>query len=205
MAATKHTSLCVDGKYQLRHSRRMTQKAELTGRMLSVVAAFATVMLAFLLTLNEQMSRAQYRNAANNHLLIARGYTDATNGTVTITGDVDRGGRKVIELRIKEGQRVSKGEMVAVLSEYPRLDIAVGMWEIDLKKMKLQREALLAGPRVTEIAISEAGIKSTIDQEKLATLNRQRSARPADQKELEVSIAERNLANQRASVELAKR
>src|SRR5262245_48517710 len=147
----------------------MTWKSELTGRLLSLLTVFAIVVLALWLAPNHQLNSAQDRQQANNHPLIARGYTDATMGTVTIAGDA-RGGQKVIELRIKEGQKVKLGEIVAVLSGYPRSEIAVGMAELRLKQLKMQREAMLTGPRAAEIAMSDAGARQTNDQQRLAAL-----------------------------------
>ena len=175
----------------------------LTGRALGVVTMIAIVALALWLTPSRQRSSAQDRDQANNRPLIARGYTDAANGTVVIAGD-PLGGQTVIELRIKEGQTVKRDQIIAVLSNYPRADITVRMAEANLQKLKQERETMLTGARVTRIAMQEATVRTTIDLNKLKGLERLRSARPADQKELEVSIAERNLANQKATLELQK-
>ena len=175
----------------------------LTGRALGVVTMIAIVALALWLTPSRQRSSAQDRDQANNRPLIARGYTDAANGTVVIAGD-PLGGQTVIELRIKEGQTVKRDQIIAVLSNYPRADITVRMAEANLQKLKQERETMLTGARVTRIAMQEATVRTTIDLNKLKDLERLRSARPADQKELEVSIAERNLANQKATLELQK-
>jgi len=175
----------------------------LTGRALGVVTMIAIVALALWLTPSRQRSSAQDRDQANNQPLIARGYTDAANGTVVIAGD-PLGGQTVIELRIKEGQTVKRDQIIAVLSNYPRADITVRMAEANLEKVKRERETMLTGARVTRIAMQEATVRTTIDLNKLKGLERLRSARPADQKELEASIAERNLANQKATLELQK-
>ncbi len=175
----------------------------LTGRALGVVTMIAIVALALWLTPSRQRSSAQDRDQANNQPLIARGYTDAANGTVVIAGD-PLGGQTVIELRIKEGQTVKRDQIIAVLSNYPRADITVRMAEASLQKLKVHRETMLTGPRVTSIAMQEADLRMTIDNNKLKDLDRLRSARPADQKALEVSIAKRNFENQKAGLELQK-
>jgi multidrug resistance efflux pump len=150
------------------------------------------------------MSSAQDRERSDRQPLISRGYTDATNGTVIMAGD-PAGGQKVLELRIKEGQTVKRDEVIAVLSNYPQADIAVRMAEANLEKSKLLRQAMLTGPPVTQIAIDEAAIATTIEHNKLEALLRQRSGKPPDMKALEISITERALANQKASLELRKR
>ena len=42
--------------------------------------------------------------------LIARGYTDAPEGTAVVAGD-PAGGSVLVELRVKDGQKVKKGEV----------------------------------------------------------------------------------------------
>jgi len=49
--------------------------------------------------------------------LISRGYTDAPAGTALIAGD-PAGGGVLIELRITDGQKVKRDEIIAVLSNY---------------------------------------------------------------------------------------
>ena len=41
--------------------------------------------------------------------LIARGYTDAPEGTAVVAGD-PAGGSVLVELKVKDGQKVKKGE-----------------------------------------------------------------------------------------------
>src|SRR5262245_15902825 len=94
------------------------------GRVLGILTIVAIVVLAFWLTPIRQMSSAQDRQEASNRPLIARGYTDAATGTVVVAGD-PTGGASVIDLRVKEGQKVKRGDVMAVLSNYPAADIAV--------------------------------------------------------------------------------
>ncbi len=49
--------------------------------------------------------------------LISRGYTDAPSGTAIIAGD-PQGGGVLIELKIADGQKVKKGEVIAVPARY---------------------------------------------------------------------------------------
>ena len=160
------------------------------------------VALALWLTPFQHISSAQDR--PNSRPLIARGYTDAATGTVIVAGD-PAGGQTVLELRIKDGQAVKRGEIIAVLSNYPRADTLVRMAEGDLEKIKQTRDTILSGTRVAQIAIDEAALKSSIEDNKLQGLLRQRSGKPPDQKELEVSIENRGLENQKASLALQKK
>ncbi len=135
--------------------------------------------------------------------LIARGITGAPDGTVVVSGEA-AGGYVLIELRIRERQRVGKGEIIAVLSHYHRADSALRMAEADLTKLKITHDSVLNGTRVAEIALQEAAIKSTVESNKLQALQRVRSAKPADQKEIEAGLTERALERQKATLELMK-
>src|SRR3954469_13472455 len=56
--------------------------------------------------------------------LISRGYTDAPAGPAVIAGD-PTGGGVLQELRIADGQKVKRDEVIAVLSNYSRADVTV--------------------------------------------------------------------------------
>jgi multidrug efflux pump subunit AcrA (membrane-fusion protein) len=135
--------------------------------------------------------------------LISRGYTEAPAGTVVVAGN-PLGGYTVLELRIKDGQQVKRDEIIAVLSNYPAADISVRIAEAALAKLKRMHDDVLMGTRVTQIALLEAALKSTIESNKLGVLERLRSGRPKDQKDLEVSLAEQSLEREKARLELTK-
>jgi len=99
--------------------------------------------------------------------LISRGYTEAPAGTVVIAGS-PLGGATVIDLRIKDGQHVKRDEIIAVLSGYPAADVGVRIAEAALAKLKATHDQVLTGTRVTQIALLEATLKSSIENNKLA-------------------------------------
>jgi len=135
--------------------------------------------------------------------LISRGYTDAPAGTAVIAGDPG-GGATILELRIADGQKVKRDEVIAVLSNYPKADVALRMAESDLVKMKQIRDTVLKGTRVTEITLQEASMKSAVEENKLKALLRSRSGKPPDVKELETSLAEQSLEREGARLRLMK-
>ena len=94
--------------------------------------------------------------------LISRGYTDAPAGTAVVAGD-PAGGTNLVELRIKDGQKVKRDEIIAVLSNYPKADVALRMAEANLTKLKQIHDTVLMGTRVTDIALLEATLKSSIE------------------------------------------
>ncbi|CAN5880645.1 ABC exporter membrane fusion protein [soil metagenome] len=152
---------------------------------------------------SRQTSSAQDGAKGAQPVLISRGYTDAPSGTAVIAGD-PAGGNLLIELRIKDGQKVKKDEIIGILNNYPRADVALRMAEADLAKLKQTGESILKGTRVTEIALQEAALKSAIEQNKLDILVRTRTPLPPDQKEIQASLANQGLERQKVRVQLLK-
>jgi HlyD family secretion protein len=152
---------------------------------------------------SRQTSSAQDTAKPAQPPLISRGYTDAPAGTAVVAGD-PAGGSVLIDLRVKDGQKVKKDEVIAVLSNYPRADVALRMAESDLAKLEQTYDAVLKGTRVTEINLQEATLKSSIEQNKYDALVRTRTSKPLDQKELETALAEQGLERQKVRLELMK-
>jgi multidrug resistance efflux pump len=152
---------------------------------------------------SRQTSSAQDTGKAAQPTLISRGYTDAPAGTAVVAGDPG-GGSVLIDLKVKDGQKVQKNEVIAILSNYPRAEVALRMAEADLAKLEKTYQSILKGTRVTEINLQEATLKSSLEQSKLDALIRQRSGRPPDQRELEAALADQSLERQKVRLELMK-
>jgi multidrug resistance efflux pump len=135
--------------------------------------------------------------------LISRGYTDAPAGTAVIAGD-PTGGAVLTELKVSDGQRVKKDEVVAVLSNYSRADVTVRTTEAELDKAKHQREAMVSGYRTAEIAMQEVVVRSAAEEFKLKNLEMQRSGKPPDMKQLEVNISQQALEREQAKLRVQK-
>ncbi len=135
--------------------------------------------------------------------LISRGYTDAPAGTAVIAGD-PAGGTVLLELRITDGQKVKRNDIIAVLSNYPKADVAVRSTEAELSKARQQREAMISGYRTAEIAMQEVVVKSEAESNKLKALQMQRSGLPPDQKQLELNIAQQNLEREQLKLRVQK-
>lgn len=135
--------------------------------------------------------------------LISRGYTDAPAGTVVIAGDPG-GGAVLLELRITDGQVVKKDDIIAVLSNYPKADVAVRSTGAELSKAKQRRDAMIGGYRTAEIDMQEVVVRSEAESNKLKALQMQRSGLPPDQKQLELNIAQQNLEREQAKLRVQK-
>jgi len=136
--------------------------------------------------------------------LISRGYTDAPAGTVLVAGDPSQGGAVLLELRVAEGQKVKRDEVIAVLSNYSKADVSVRTTEAELEKAKRQREAMVSGYRTAEIAMQEVVVRSAAEELKLKALEVQRSGKPPDMKQLELNISQQSLEREQAKLRVMK-
>ncbi|HEY6981003.1 HlyD family secretion protein [Reyranella sp.] len=167
-----------------------------------VAILFVIAALVIWIAPSRQTSSAQEAMAATGPL-ISRGYTDAPAGTAAIAGDTGGGG-VLLELRVAEGQKVKHDDVIAVLSNYPIADVSVRANEAEVEKAKRQREAMVSGYRVAEIAEQEVVVRSTAEENKLKALELQRSGKPPDQKQLELKISEQKLEREQAKLKVMK-
>lgn len=169
---------------------------------LGAMSALAFVLLAgFALWVlpSRQTSSAQDASRVTGPL-ISRGYTDAPAGTAVIAGDVATGGSVLTELRVNDGQRVKKDEILAVLSNYSRSDVTVRNTEAELAKAERQRQAMHTGYRVTEIAVQETVVRTTELTVKLKALEVARSAKTPEMRQLELDISQQDLQREQAKL-----
>jgi HlyD family secretion protein len=166
-------------------------------------ASAVVVIVAVVLWIGPDRQRSKAQDMRPPGPLISRGYTEAPAGTVVIAGEPE-GGAVILELRVKDGQKVKRDDIVAVLSNYPTADVEVRAAEAKLLKARQQREAMVSGFRVAEIAMQEAVVRSESETNKLKQLQFQRSSMPPDEKQLELSIAQQNLERQQAKLRVLK-
>jgi multidrug resistance efflux pump len=167
-----------------------------------IAVLFVIAALALWIAPSRQTSSAQ-DGIRPTGPLISRGYTDAPAGTVIIAGDPSSVGI-LQELRVSEGQKVKKDEVVAVLSTFAKADITVRTVESELQKAQRTRESMVDGYRTAEIAMQEVVVKSSAEELKLKTLEMTRSGKPPDQKQLELSISQQNLEREQAKLRVQK-
>ncbi len=166
------------------------------------MGALAVVLLAGLalwVTPSRQTSSAQDTVRATGPL-ISRGYTDAPAGTAVIAGDPSYGGLVLTELRVVDGQRVKKDDILGVLSNYSRSDVIVRNTEAELAKTERQREAMVSGFRLTEIAVQEAVVRSSAANTKLKVLEMARSGKTPEMRQLELDISQHDLEKEQAKL-----
>lgn len=136
--------------------------------------------------------------------LTSRGYTDAPSGTAVIGGNPWDGGMILVELRVKENQKIRKGDVIAVLSNYPQADIAVRMNEAELEKAERLRETMTSGYRKSLVDLQELLVKAMAEQVKLKMLELTRTDGPPDVKQLQLDMARTSLERQQAHLQVMK-
>ena len=167
-----------------------------------VAALFVVAALVLWIAPSRQTSSAQDAVQTEGPL-ISRGYTDAPLGTVVVAGNPDGGG-VLAELRVANGQKVKRDEVLAVLSNYPIDDVRVRTTEAELEKLKVKRQGMVSGYRTAEIAEQEAVVRGKTEEFKLKTLEMQRSGKPPDMKQLELNISEQDLEKAKAKLRVLK-
>lgn len=176
-------------------------------RKLAVLAVLAGALVAALalsgLASHRQSSKGREGIVATGPL-ISRGYTEAPAGTVVVAGNPEAGGSVLLELRITDGQKVKRGDVIAVLSNYPTADVSVREAEAGLEKTKQQRDAMVSGYRTTEIAKQEIEVKTATEETKLKTMQLQRTDGPPDQKQIEINISQQKLEQKKAKLRVMK-
>ncbi len=173
-------------------------------RKLAIAAVIAAVLAILVVSLSNLASHRQSSRGRDGIVatgpLISRGYTEAPAGTVVIAGNPEAGGSVLLELRISDGQKVKRGDIIAVLSNYPTADVSVREAEAGLAKTKQQRDAMVSGFRTTEIAKQEIEVRTAEEEAKLKAVQLQRTDGPPDQKQLEVNISRQKLEQQQAKL-----
>lgn len=180
----------------------MTRTKKVLGIGLGVVAVVAIAALALSGGAGRQAGAAHEGIRAPGPL-ISRGYTEAPAGTAVIAGNPS-GGAVLLELRVTDGQKVKRDDIIAVLSNYPAADVAVRSAEAELVKARQKREAMISGFRVAELAMQEVIVKAEAESNKLKVLQLERSSLPPDQKELELNIAAKALEREQLKLRLQK-
>ena len=165
--------------------------------------ALAVISLAIVFVLPDlQVGSAQNRSEVNGPL-ISRGYTDAPAGTAVIAGD-PVGGSVLTELRIRNGQAVKRGEIIAILNNYATADVEVRRIEQELAKARRQRESMISGYRTAEIALQEISVKTASEENRLKELELSRSSGPPDQKQLQSNLSQQTLEREEARLRFQK-
>jgi len=129
--------------------------------------------------------------------LTSRGFTDAPTGTALLAGD-SAGGMALKELRVEEGQRVKRGDIVAVLSGFDRFDALVKSANAERANAAARLASINGDMRSAEVAAQEIRVRSSASQLRLTTLEVARSGKAPDARQLEIDLAQLTLDREQA-------
>lgn len=169
----------------------------------AVLAGVVMLVVASAFTTKQPHSNGGYPKEPIGPL-VARGFLDAPAGTVSIANNPN-GGYVVKELRVRQGQRLRAGEIVAIMAQDHNIEAHMETVRNNTRKQRMFLEKTLKGTNVVNLQLAEDELSSAIENDRLAKILRSRSGRPLQETKLEVDLAERNLANHRMSVDLSKR
>ncbi len=153
----------------------------------------AAVIVAFLLAPGLARAQAGARAEAAQapgQPLIVRGYTDAPAGTARV-GAAAPG--FVVDLRVKDGQQVKAGDIVAVMSPHDSYAKHLKILEVRRQLVLKRIDSLRDGPRTADISMFEKTVRGIELSNQLAQIERQSSAKRPEVKQLELEIAQNAL------------
>lgn len=135
--------------------------------------------------------------------LIARGYTDVRATSSLVAGDPE-GGDIVAELKVRAGEQVREGQIIAVLGNHLAAEIEVSKVKVDIQSARAQERSMLSGFRATEIASQEITVKLAEADYRLKTLELSRTTLPPDERELRVTLLLKRMEREKARLSLKK-
>lgn len=135
--------------------------------------------------------------------LIARGYTDVRATSSLVAGDPE-GGDVVAELKVRTGEQVSAGQIIAVLGNHLAAEIEVSKVKVDIQSARAQERSMVLGFRATEIVSQEISVKLAEANYRLKALELSRTTLPPDERELRVTLLLRRLEREKAQLSLKK-
>ncbi len=149
--------------------------------MTGAVALVAVGVAAAWIARSQQAANGATGALPTSGPLIARGCTEVPAGTVLIANDPN-GGSVLKELRIKEGQIVKRDEIIAVMGNYPTAEVNLKIAENNLPEGRADARNHLEGHARHRSSARRRCSKSAIENERLATILRNRSGRPPEEK-----------------------
>lgn len=119
--------------------------------------------------------------------LISRGYTGVRAQSVLVAGDPE-GGEIVTELRVRAGDTVRKGQVLALLSNAPARELEVAMAKANIERARSQQQSMVSGFRATEVELQEAAVRLADTKQRLNELELSRTTLAPDERELRIGL-----------------
>jgi len=119
--------------------------------------------------------------------LISRGYTDVRAESALVAGD-PAGGELIAELKVRAGDDVRKGQVLALLSNAAAAELDVVTAKANLERARSQEQSMQSGFRRSEVEMQEASVRLAETNYRLKELELSRTTLAPDERELRMGL-----------------
>lgn len=135
--------------------------------------------------------------------LISRGYTDVRAESALVAGD-PQGGELVAELKVRAGDVVRKGQVLALLSNAPAAELDVVTVKANIERARSQQQSMLSGFRRSEVQLQEAAVRLAETNHRLKELELSRTTLAPDEREVRLKLLSQKVEEEKARLAVGR-
>jgi len=169
----------------------MPQSAMKLAKSLRYVLKWASILICFMTVFTANRVAGQAPNAVSG-----LGFVEPAGGVIRLSGPVSSGAASVAELKVKEGDYISKGQILALLDNHARFKAALDKALTDVDIRKASRARVIAGASTSELDTQKAAISQIEVELNLARTECARQVALAKKKITSKAASERQCAQQ---------
>ena len=129
--------------------------------------------------------------------LISRGYTDVRVESALVAGHPE-GGEIVAELRVRAGDTVRKGQVLALLSNAPAAALDVATARANIERARSQEQSMLSGFRRSEVELQVAAVRLAETNHRLKELELLRTTLAPDEREVRLKLLSQKVEEEKS-------
>lgn len=129
--------------------------------------------------------------------LISRGYTDVRAESALVAGD-PQGGELVAELKVRAGDVVRKGQVLALLSNAPAAELDVVTVKANIERARAQQQSMLSGFRRSEVELQVAAVRLAETNHRLKELELLRTTLAPDEREVRLKLLSQKVEEEKS-------
>lgn len=135
--------------------------------------------------------------------LISRGYTDVRAESALVAGD-PQGGELVAELKVRAGEPVRKGQVLALLSNAPAAELDVLTAKANIERARSQQQSMVSGFRRSEVELQEAAVQLAETNYRLKALELSRTTLAPDEREVRLRLLVQKVEKEKAKLAVSR-
>ena len=135
--------------------------------------------------------------------LISRGYTDVRVESALVAGHPE-GGEIVAELRVRAGDNVRKGQVLALLSNAPAAALDVATARANIERARSQEQSMLSGFRRKEVELQEAAVRLAETNYRLKERELSRTTLAPDERELRIGLLRQEVEVEKTNLTVSR-